>query len=168
MRVTEDGVPVENLIQAVKNAVRAAGISDADTERDLRVEALRLELHVVATQSVGGGLRFCVPVIGMELRLGGRLTRQDTHEISIGLAPPDVSGRPELRGADIETTLSDAIATIRAAVAGAAGGDDPFTLTDSSVEISFAVTADGEISLGVDASLKDEITQKLTVSLKPA
>jgi hypothetical protein len=46
-----------------------------------------------------------------------------------------------------------AIETIRAAVASAAGGDDPFVLNDSTITISFAVTAEGTISIGVNGSL---------------
>ena len=62
----------------------------------------------------------------------------------------------------------EAIETIRAAVASAAGGDDPFILEDSSVTISFAVTSEGTISIGVDGSLSDELTHTLVVSLVPA
>jgi hypothetical protein len=46
-----------------------------------------------------------------------------------------------------------AIETIRAAVASAAGGDDPFVLDDSTITIPFAVTAEGTISIGVNGSL---------------
>ena len=61
----------------------------------------------------------------------------------------------------------EAIETIRAAVASAAGGDDPFVLNDSMITISFAVTAEGTISIGVNGSLSDELTHTLVVSLVP-
>jgi len=76
--------------------------------------------------------------------------------------------RPELRDGDLESVLTDAINTIRSAVASAATGDDPFTLGESSVNISFAVTAEGTISLGVDSSLANELTHTLTLGLVPA
>ncbi len=62
----------------------------------------------------------------------------------------------------------DAIKTIRTAVASAASGDDPFTLTESAVDISFAVTAEGTISLGVNGGLTNELTHTLTLCLVPA
>jgi hypothetical protein len=62
----------------------------------------------------------------------------------------------------------EAINTIRTAVASAATGDDPFTLTASVVNISFAVTAEGGISLGVDGGLTNELTHTLTLGLVPA
>jgi hypothetical protein len=46
--------------------------------------------------------------------------------------------------------------------------DDPFVLTDSSVELSFCITDEGDISLGVDGSLSNELTHTLTLNLKPA
>jgi hypothetical protein len=46
----------------------------------------------------------------------------------------------------------EAIETIRAAVASAAGGDDPFVLNESTITISFAVTAEGTISIGVNGT----------------
>jgi hypothetical protein len=61
-----------------------------------------------------------------------------------------------------------AIETVRAAVASAAGGDDPFVLNDSTITISFAVTAEGTISIGVNGSLREELTHALVVSLVPA
>jgi hypothetical protein len=61
-----------------------------------------------------------------------------------------------------------AIETVRAAVASAAGDDDPFVLNDSTITISFAVTAEGTISIGVNGSLREELTHALVVSLVPA
>jgi hypothetical protein len=62
----------------------------------------------------------------------------------------------------------EAIETIRAVVATAAAGDDPFVLNDSTITISFAVTAEGSISIGVNGSLSDELTHTLTLGLVPA
>ena len=63
----------------------------------------------------------------------------------------------------------EAIETVRAVMARAAEGEDPFTLSDSSMELSFGVSQDGSISLGVDGDLADEITHTLRVSIaKPA
>ncbi len=167
MRVTETGVPVQELIETVKRVIKAANLSSTDVDRDLRVGSVGLTLHAVATHSLGGGLDFRIPFIGMAVKLGGRLTHQDTHTIRISLVPPDLAGRPELRDQDIDTVLVDAITTIRAAVATAATGDDPFTLTGSSVDISFAVTADGTISVGAEGGLTDEVTHTLTLGLIP-
>jgi Trypsin-co-occurring domain 2 len=168
VQVTDDGVPVEELIDTIKRAIKTANLSSTDADRDLRVASVRLSLHAVAIRSSGGGLEFRIPFIGMPVRFGGKLTTQDTHTIQINLVPPDLADRPQLRDGDIESVFVDAIGTVRAAVASAATGDDPFTLTDSSVDISFAVTAEGTISLGVDGGLTDEVTHTLTLGLTPA
>ncbi len=62
----------------------------------------------------------------------------------------------------------DTINTIRTAVASAATGDDPFTSTESVVNISFAVTAEGGMLLGADGGLTSELTHTLTLGLVPS
>lgn len=168
MHVTESGVPVQDLIEAVKDGIREANVSRAEPARDLRITCVRLLLHAVATRSYGGGLNFHIPLIGTEVKLGGKHTRQDTHEIEIRLVPPPPVERPEVRDGDLGSALVEAIGTIRATIAAAGGGDDPFALEESTIKIAFGVTADGDISIGVNGSLSNELTQALILSLSPA
>jgi hypothetical protein len=168
MRVDETGVAVRDLIAAVKRAITTANLSSGDSDRDLRVGAVRLTLNTVAVQKAGGAVDFRIPVLGMRVKLGHRHTGRNTHVIRIDLVPPDLKDAVELRGPDLEPVLVQAIETVRGAVAGAAGGDDPFELRDSTVEISFAVTDEGTISLGVEGELTDESAQTLELTLIPA
>ena len=168
MRVTDSGVPVQDLIEAVKQAIRVANVSCTTPDRDLRIGSMRLVLHAVATRSYGGGLNFHIPLIGTEVRLGGQLTQQDTHEIEISLVPPAPAERPELRDGGLGPVLAEAIETIRATVASAASGEDPFTLDESTIKIVFGITAEGDISIGVNGSLANELTQTLVLTLAPA
>jgi len=166
--VTQDGAPIPELIEAVKQAIKMANVSSTDLERDLRVGSVRLTLNTVATRTLGGGLDFRIPFIGMQVKLGSKLTKQDTHKIEIGLVPPDLTGQPELRDGDLGSVFAEAINTIRAALVSAAIGDDPFILAESSVNISFAITAEGTISFGVDGGLSNELTHTLTLGLVAA
>jgi hypothetical protein len=168
MRVSENGVAIQDLIETIKQAIKTANMSSTDLDRDLRVGSMQLTLNAVATRSLGGGLDFRIPFIGMQVKLGGKLTKHDTHRIDVSLVPPDLKGRPQLRDGDLGSVLVEAINTIRAAVGSAATGDDPFTLTKSSVDISFAVTEEGTISLGVDGGLTNELTHTLRLGLVPA
>lgn len=169
MNVTAEGVPVPEVIEAVKRAIKTASVSATDQERDLRVASVGLTLHTIATRSGGGGLNFRVPFIGMEVKVGAKLTKRDTHEIKISLTPPAEEFRgEEVRDGGLDDVLVEAIETIRAAVASAAAGDDPFVLNDSMITISFALTAEGAISIGVNGSLSDELTHTLTLALVPA
>ena len=168
MNVTENGVPVPDVIAAVKRAIKTANVSARDQERDLRVSSVRLVLHTIAVRSSGGGLNFHVPFIGMEVQLGGKLTMRDTHEIEINLTPPTEARRAEIRDSALDDVLVEAIETVRSAVASSATGDDPFVLNDSTIAISFAVTAEGYISIGVNGSLSRELTHSLNLVLVPA
>ncbi len=164
MKVSDTGVAVEEVVSTVKTAIRLAGISGTDSCRDLRVNSIQLVLNTVATVTAGGGLDFRIPFLGMKLSMGGSITRRDTHKIDITLVPPDL--QHEIRDSEVETILLDAIETIRLVVSSASGGDDPFLLKASSVELSFAVTKDGSITLGINGEFKDGITQLLRIGLE--
>jgi Trypsin-co-occurring domain 2 len=167
MRVTDHGVPVTALIGAVKRSLRTAGVARESGRGDLQVESVQLVLNVVATESAGGRLDFCVPFVGMKLSMGAKVTRQDTHRIDITLVPPEAEpGLRETR-ADIETALVDAITAIRAAMASAAEGDEPWVLSTGEVEIAFVVTKEGSISLGAEGELAHEVTNTLKLVLVP-
>ncbi len=168
MKVTADGVPVQDVIAAVKLAIKEANVSAADEGRDLRVGSVNLVLHALATRNAGGGLSFTVPFIGMPVRFGAKVTRSDTHDIEINLAPPPQESGEEVREASLDQALVDSIETIRAVLATAAGGDDPFILNDAKITLSFAVTEEGEISIGIDGSMSDEVTHSLVLALVPA
>jgi Trypsin-co-occurring domain 2 len=168
MRVTDSGVPVQELIAAVKEAIKEANVSRSALDRDLHIGSVRLVLHAVAARSYGGGLNFHIPLIGAEIKLGSKLSRHDTHEIEIGLIPPAPDERPELRDGDLGPVLVEAIGTIRTTVAAAAGGEDPFALEESTIKIVFGVTTEGDISIGLNASLANELTQTLILTLVPA
>jgi hypothetical protein len=168
VHVTEDGVAIRELIDTVKLAIKTANMSSTNLNRDLRIRSVQLTLNALATRSLGGGLDFRIPFIGMQLKVGTKLTKHDTHRIEISLVPPDLGPQQELRDGDLESVFVDAINTIRSAVASAATGEDPFTLTESSVKISFAVTEEGTISLGIDGGLTSELTHTLTLGLVPA
>jgi hypothetical protein len=95
--------------------------------------------------------------------MGGRLSRHDTHEIETILVPPAPTQRPELRDGNLDQVLVEAIETIRATLTAAASGEDPFVLDESTIKIAFGVTAEGDISIGVNGSLANELTQTLTL-----
>jgi hypothetical protein len=168
VKVTDEGVPVEALISVVKDAIKRAGISCTSQDRDLQVASVQLILDVVAAKTAGGGLDFCVRFIGMKLRLGGKVTSKDTHTIDITLTPPEERTTRQVRGGDVADVLVNAIATVRAVVTEAAAGDDPWILSASTIDIRFAITQTGTISIGFDGELANEITQTLRLGLAPS
>jgi hypothetical protein len=122
MKVTDEGVPLEDLIDVVKASVIRAGISRISKARDFQVASVQLILKTVASTTAGGSLDFRVPFIGMKLKLGARVTKKDTHTIDMTLAPPEDAGRQVRGGEDVEEALVDAIAAIRAVTLKAAAG----------------------------------------------
>jgi Trypsin-co-occurring domain 2 len=167
MKVTDQGVPVDTLINVVKDSIKRAGVSRTSLARDLQVASVQLILEVVASRTVGGRLDFCVPFIGMKLSLGAKVTKRDTHTIDITLVPPQERATRQVRGGDVEDVLVNAIATIRDVMTKAAEGDDPWVMSASTIDISFGITQTGTITLGVNGELADELTQTLRLGLAP-
>ena len=52
-------------------------------------------------------------------------------------------------------------------MAHAAAGDDPWDLSEGTVDISFGVTKAGSISVGADGELANEVTNTLRLRLTP-
>lgn len=167
MNITDQGVPVDTLINVVKDSIRRAGVSRTSQATDLQVASVQLILEVVASTTAGGGVDFCVPFIGMKLSLGAKITQKDTHTIDITLVPPEERATRQVRGGDVEQALVNAIATIRDVMTKAAEGDDPWLLSASTIDISFAITQTGTICLGVNGELTNELTHTLRLGLAP-
>jgi hypothetical protein len=167
MKVTDEGVPVGTLISVIKDSIKQAGVSRTSQARDLQVASVQLILDVVASKTVGGRLEFCVPFIGMKLSLGTKVTKKDTHTIDITLVPPEERDVRQVRGGDVEEVLVNAIATIRDVMTRAAEGDDPWVLSAGTIDIVFAITQTGTITLGVDGELANELTHTLRLVLAP-
>ena len=168
MKVTDEGVPVDTLISVIKDSIKRAGVSRTSQTRDLHVVSVQLVLDVVASKTAGGGLDFCVPFIGMKLRVGAKVTKKDTHTIDITLVPPEDRDTRQVRGGEVEDVLVNAITTIRDVMTKAAEGDDPWLLSASTIDVSFAITQTGTISLGADGELANELTHTLRLGLAPA
>lgn len=167
MKVTAEGVPVDALIGVVKNSVKRAGVSRTSPTRDLQVSSVQLILEVVASKTAGGGMDFRVPFVGMKLSVGTKVTRKDTHTIDMTLAPPKEPATRQVRGGEVEAVLVNAIATIRKVMTTAAEGDDPWALSAGTIDISFAITRNGAITLGIEGELANEVTQTLRLGLAP-
>jgi hypothetical protein len=168
VRVNADGLPVEELVTAVRNVAEAANVSDRNAGRDIRITGLELTLHAVATRTYGSKVEFRIPFIGMPVSVGTKITSRNTHRIQVKLVPPELAPRFEVRGgAEVEETLLEAVDTIRAILAAAAGAADSFVLHSGEVELAFTVTDTGSITLVGVADLADDLTHTLKLTLGP-
>jgi hypothetical protein len=167
MDVSANGIKADEVIGAVKNAIKLAGISATEDSRDLAVSSVQLTLNTVASYTAGGGVDFRVPFLGMKLTVGSTVSRHDTHALDIVMEPKDLANQREVRDGDVETALVDAIDTIRAITTRAITGDDPFILKHSTVELTFAITKDGTITLGFNGEFEDSVSHTLRISFSP-
>jgi hypothetical protein len=160
---------VDDLIRDVKAAVRESGVSRENPRGDMRVESVQLILRTIAVRAAGGKLEFRIPVIGMAIRAGVRVTRQDTHTIDVTLKPPQIRDGAIRGGPDaVQQALVQAISTVRKVVDSGSGGTDPWLLATGRIDIEFVVTQEGVISLGAEGGLTDDISHTLRLSLAPS
>jgi hypothetical protein len=167
VKITSEGVPLDSLVEAVKASVRRAGVSRVSHPGDLQVASVQLILEAIASGTAGGGLDFRIPFIGMKLKLGTRVTKKDTHTIDMTLVPSADTGRQVREGKDVEATLVNAIIAIRTVTSRAAQGDDPWILSEATIDITFAITQTGTISIGADGELSGELTHTIRLQLAP-
>ena len=70
-----------------------------------------------------------------------------------------------ISSAACEEVLVNANATIRDVMTKATAGDDLWVLSTSTIDISFAITQTGTISLGANGELANELTHTLRLGL---
>jgi hypothetical protein len=162
-----DSMPVEDMIASVKKAVALAGLSDTSPDRDLKVGSVHLTLRVVAAKAGGAQVSFRVPFIGMKLSGGVKVSKHNTHTVNMALRSTGAAAGHEVRGDVIGDALASAIKTIRAAMASAATGNEPWALSSGTVDLEFAVGRGGSISLGAEGDLSNEATHTLQLELLP-
>jgi len=164
----DDGMPVDKLIAEVKDALIEAGVTGDNRTAGLRVRSVRLNLKVLATEAGGGRVNFHVPFIGTKLEVGANRGQHDMHNIDIALMPPDEIRSPGARSGSFQDALVAAINRVRQTVESAAGGKDPWYLSDATVDISFGVTSEEMISVGFEGKLTSETSNTLRLTLAPA
>lgn len=165
MKTVQGTVPAEELVTEIQNAIKRANVN-GHASRDLVVRSAQLTLNVIAATSGGGKIDFRVPVIGLRLSIGAKVARTDTHTITVTLVPPDPDEH-EVRTGEVSHVLVEAIETIRRIINAAAAGPERMLMDSSSVELTFAVTEEGTISLGVDGELRDELTHTVKLEFAP-
>ena len=166
MQVIDDGVRVDSLISVVKESVRRGGVSKVSGRGDLQVSSVQLTLRVMATRTVGGGLNLRVPVIGAEVRVGAKVTTQDTHTIDISSSRPNWH-RPVRSGARCRERAGGRHRHYPRDGGQRRGGDDPWVLSEEQRGYFVVVTKTGSISLGAEGQLTGEVTHRLCLDLAP-
>jgi len=165
---TSTGMDVESVISKVKQAILAAEIK-RENDQALQLESLDLTLKAFAETEVGGEIKIKIPVINLEIGMGGSLTQQETQTIEINLKPPEVLKEERVEAItkeiDLKSSLADAINIIRNGIKAAAAGEPEFVLDKATVELNFVVTEKGEITVVAKGSLEIETTNGLKLTL---
>jgi hypothetical protein len=161
------GWPVEKVITQVKEAIAKANVGAGN--EDLVVTSIAVELKVLKSIVGGAAWEWKVPIIGLTLKGGSKVTQADTETVTLKLVPPESKdlSTSMLEADEIGDDVVRAVSLIRAGIVSARTNEPIFGLGEATFELEFGVTAEGELSLIAVAEGKREATNKLTLTLGP-
>ncbi|WP_440948422.1 trypco2 family protein [Methanosarcina sp. T3] len=158
------GIQIDKIISKVKKAIREVEQQSYRSELGVKVEKLDLKLKTFNSKE--GGLELKVPVVDLDLGLGGSISKEETHTIELTLIPVDDT---RLFGEeDIEDNLVELIMGIEQGIKNALVDAPRFKLQKASVELNFVVNAGGEISIVAKGEKEIETTNNLKLYLTSA
>jgi Trypsin-co-occurring domain 2 len=92
-----DGLGLADAIGLLRDELLEAQAAGAGSDIQLPVESVTVELKLTATRSVDGKAGFKVPIVELELELGGGVGRERGSEQTVTVVfggPVDRDGRP--------------------------------------------------------------------------
>ena len=90
-----DGLGLADAIGLLRDELLRARAAGADSDIQLPVESMTVELTVTATRSLDGKAGFTVPVVGVQLGGGGARERGSEQKVTVVFGGPvDRAGNP--------------------------------------------------------------------------
>ena len=90
-----DGLGLADAIGLLRDALLQAQADGADSDIQLPVESMTVELKIAATRSKDGKAGFKVPIVELELGGGGSRDRRSEQTVTVVFGGPvDRAGRP--------------------------------------------------------------------------
>lgn len=90
-----DGLGLADAIALLRDELLEAQAAGADSDIQLPVESMTVELKITATRSKGGKAGFKVPIVELELGGGGSQERGSEQTVTVVFGGPvDREGRP--------------------------------------------------------------------------
>lgn len=123
-------------------------------EMGLKVSEVQADIKTVL--STEGGVELDLKVV----KVGGGVSTERTHTVSVVFAPTPVAPAEGLEG-----KVVDALEVIEAAIASL---DERFTVSSASAEIGFTTSAEGKISIVVGGGAERAETHTAKLKLVPA
>lgn len=155
-----------NVIEKVKYALGVAEARAGKAGLGYALGSVLLEMTVVQSKDVKGGLKLKIPYVDLELGADAGIAQEKTQTISIKLVPEPI--KPVEADSPIDIPLADALVEVAEIVRKAYTSAPKLVLGEGSVTLQFVLTKNGSLSLiGVEAAVSNATTHKLVVGLAP-
>jgi hypothetical protein len=167
VEVSSESVAIRNLVEVIKASICEVQGAEEPRHGELVVSAAELNLHVMMDTTVGGKVEVRVPVIGARLRIGGRRIRHRMHTVHVMLVPEHY-GRARHDHGPGDDELVSALHAVKDLMDPTSAGGHSWSVAGGTVQVSFAVTEEGSISVGLNSDHSDEHVHSLQLELQPA
>jgi hypothetical protein len=160
-----DGARLEAVVDAVREALNEAQTNNVSGFPALK--SVTIKLQTVASRSVGGQVQFLV------FSLGTRYTSDAASTVELEMVPPKTSERELIAAVpQLKDALAQAINLAKVGVLKASKGSPPLVMKNISIDVKFAVEAQGSggatvtlVPLGIEGSGRISRQKIQTVSL---
>lgn len=166
MEVSNESVTIRTLVDVVKASICEVQGSGEPRPGELVAVSAELDLRVMMDTAAGGRVDVRVPVIGAHLRIGGQRKRHRMHTVRVQLVPERYGRARHDHGAGDEE-LVEALRAVRNLMDRAGDGGHSWSVSAGTVEVSFAITEQGSISVGLNSDHRDEHVHSLQLELQP-
>jgi hypothetical protein len=166
VEVSSESVAIRNLVEVIKSSICEAQGAEEPRPGELVVSSAELNLQVMMDTTVGGKVDVRVPVIGAHLRIGGRRIRHRMHTVHVVMVPEHY-GRAQHDHGPGDQELVSALHAIKDLMEPGSPGGHSWSVATSTVQVSFAVTEEGSISVGLNSDRSDEHVHSLQLELQP-
>lgn len=162
-----NSIPIKALVEAIENA-----LADARRYNDqppyFLVKKIELKLSVVRKDSAEGGVGFEVPVLPVEVSIGGDIVAEAAETVTMSLKPAPQT----LVGAAEQISLAELMREVKAALPSQAGSGGGLSLTqiiyttrftlqhsiDGGIDFAF-IKAGGEVSQSTSQQIEFALCQ---------
>ena len=160
-----DGARLEAVVDSVREALNEAQTNNVPGFPALK--SVTIKLQTIASRSVGGQVQFLV------FSLGTRYSSDAASTVDLEMVPPKTSERESVAaGPELKDALAQAINLAKVGVLKASKGSPPLVMKNISIDLKFAVEAQGSggatvtlVPLGIEGSGKISRQKIQTVSL---
>jgi hypothetical protein len=157
-------IEIDAVIAQVKKAVEV--YQGESNEPGIEISRMDLTLKAVTEQTAGGGIKFKIPLIDVELGSKVGIKKGHTQTVELSLVPEETF--ETFSREEVSQTLLRVLRQIDSSLKNALFAPPRFKLDKGAIELNFVVNKSGEITVLFEGKGEVETTNMLKLHIKAA